>query len=166
MKNYMTVLTSLSATLVLLVTSSSLQAANKPITITSQVNEVIQQIDDQGKMQLVAIAPDSIVPGDRILYTTRFQNEGVEASDDITITNPIPQQVSYLAGTAQGENCAILFSADDGQSWGKPEQLKVQMTDGQWRTAQASEYTHIRWQYQSALAAQQSSEISYQAKLK
>lgn len=166
MKNYIPTITGLSAALALIILSGSVQAANKPITISSQVNELIQQKDAQGQVQLVAIKPDSIVPGDRILYTTRFHNHGVEASDNITITNPIPQQVSYLAGSAQGKHCNIVFSADGGKSWGKPEQLRVQTADGQWRAAQASEYTHIRWQYQSALASQQSSEISYQAHLK
>ena len=166
MKKYIPTLSTFSAALVLILLSGAAQAVNEPITIDSQVNELIQQKDEQGQVQLVAIAPDSIVPGDRILYTTRFHNRGVEASDNITITNPIPQQVSYLADSAQGKNCDIVFSADGGKSWGKPEQLKVQMADGQWRSAQASEYTHIRWQYQSSLAARQSSEISYQAHLK
>ncbi len=167
MKKYMKILTSASAVLTLaLLSGGFLQAASKPISITSQVNELIKQTNDQGQVQLVAIAPDSIVPGDRVLYTTRFHNKGAEVSDSITITNPIPQQVSYLAGSAQGKNCDIVFSADGGKSWGKPEQLKVQMADGQWRAAQASEYTHIRWQYQSVLSPQQSSEISYQAHLK
>lgn len=156
-----------AVTVALLVLNGVAQSnAQQPVTITSQVNELVQQLDAQGQAQLVAIAPDSIVPGDRILYTTRFQNNGVEASDNITITNPIPQQVSYLEGTARGDYCDIVFSADGGNSWGKPEQLKVRMADGQWRVAQAGEYTHIRWQYQSELAAQQSGEISYQAKLK
>ena len=166
MKNYMATVTSIGTALAFTLLSGAAQANNKPVTITSQVNEIVKQLDDQGQPQLVVIAPDSIVPGDRILYTTRFHNNGVQPSDNITITNPIPQQVSYLEGSARGEHCDIVFSADGGKSWGQPAQLKVQMADGQWRAAQASEYTHIRWQYQSVLPAKQSSEISYQAHLK
>ena len=167
MKKHKVLMAGISAAFTLaLLGSGQVQANSKPVIITSQVNELIKQLDNQGQARLVAITPDSIVPGDRILYTTRVQNNSAQASDNITITNPIPPQVSYLAGTAQGDNCDIVYSVDGGGSWGKPRQLKVRMTDGQWRMAQASEYTHIRWQYQSALAAQQSSEISYQAKLK
>ena len=166
MKNHTKTYTSIGAALAFFLLSGVVQASTKPVTITSQVNELIMQLDTQGQEQLVAIAPDSIVPGDRILYTTYFQNNGTQPSDNITITNPIPQQVSYLADTAWGENCNIVFSADGGKTWGKPEQLTVRMTDGQLRAAQAGEYTHIRWQYQSALAAQQNSQVSYQAKLK
>ncbi len=166
MKNYKAALVTISTTLAAMLLCAGVQANNKPVTIKSQVNELIKQLDDKGQPKWVAVAPDSIVPGDRILYTTRFHNNGVESSDNITITNLIPAQVSYLAGTAQGKDCDIVFSVDGGKSWGKPEQLQVRAADGQWRAAQASEYTHIRWQYQSVLAAQQGSNVSYQAHLK
>ena len=166
MKNYKPTLAAGTALLMLAMASGLAQAKNQPVSIISQVNELVQQLDADGQARLVAVAPDKIVPGDRILYTTRFQNDGVEPSDNIVITNPIPSEVRYLAGTAYGENCDIVFSVDGGQHWGKPEQLQVRMADGQLRAAQAGDYTHIRWQYQSSLATRQSSQISYQAQLK
>ncbi|MEZ5537494.1 MAG: hypothetical protein R3F02_17970 [Thiolinea sp.] len=136
------------------------------VSITSQVNELVQQVDANGQMQLAAVSPERIVPGDRVLYTTHIANNGVQASENIVVTNPIPEHVSYLGGTAQGENFTIVYSVDGGQSWGQPEQLQVRQADGQIRQAKPEEYTHIRWQYRAALQPAEVQQISYQAQLK
>jgi len=141
-------------------------ASGSPVTITSQVNELVQQVDANGKSRLVAVKPDRIVPGDRILYTTNVTNNGGQASDNIVITNPIPQHVRYLGGTAQGQNFNIVYSVDGGQQFGQAEQLKVRDANGQVRQAQPSEYTHIRWQYNAALQPAEAQKISFQAQLK
>jgi uncharacterized repeat protein (TIGR01451 family) len=137
-----------------------------PVTITSQVNELVQQVDADGQARLVAVKPDRIVPGDRVLYTTHIANHGAQASDNIVITNPIPEHVRYLGGTAQGENFTIVYSIDGGNNWGQPEQLQVRAADGQVRQAKPDEYTHIRWQYRAALQPAETQQISYQAQLK
>lgn len=140
--------------------------AGSPISITSQVNELVQQVDANGQSRLVAVNPDRIVPGDRIMYTTNVTNNGGKASDNIVITNPIPQHVRYLGGTAQGNNFTITYSVDGGNQWGQPAQLQVRQADGQVRQAQPAEYTHIRWQYRAALQPAEAQQISFQALLK
>lgn len=140
--------------------------AGSPITITSLVNELVQQVDANGQSRLVAVNPDRIVPGDRVMYTTNVTNNGGKASDNIVITNPIPQHVRYLGGTAQGNNFTIVYSVDGGNQWGQPEQLRVRQADGQVRQAQPAEYTHIRWQYRAALQPAEAQQISFQAQLK
>lgn len=137
-----------------------------PITITSQVNELVQQVDANGQPRLVAVKPDRIVPGDRIMYTTQVTNNGGKASDNIVITNPIPEHVRYLGGTAQGNNFTIVYSVDGGNNWGQPEQLQVRQADGTVRQADPAEYTHIRWQYRAALQPAEAQQISFQALLK
>lgn len=140
-------------------------SAASPVTITSQVNELVQQMDANGQTQLVAVKPDQIVPGDRILYTTNITNHGGQASDNIVVTNPIPEHVRYLGGTAQGRNFTIVYSLD-GQQFGQPEQLQVRDANGQVRQAKPAEYTHIRWQYKVALQPAEAQQISFQAQLK
>jgi uncharacterized repeat protein (TIGR01451 family) len=141
------------------------QAAPTPVQLTSQVQELVQVVDQDGKTHLKAVKASAITPGDRILYTTTISNKGAESSDDIVVTNPIPAHSRYLSGTAKGEHCIITYSANGGKSWGKPESLKVRQKDGQLRAAQASDYTHIRWEYSRSLLPSEVKKISFQTQL-
>ena len=154
-------LASLCLTLALGVAS----AKTSPVKISSNVQELVQVMDENGKPHLKAVTADEITPGDRILYTTTFSNHGNQASDRIVITNPIPSHTRYLGGTAKGENCVITFSADGGKTWGSAQTLKVKQKDGQLRPAQAADYTHIRWQYRGALQPSETKTISFQTQL-
>ena len=155
----------LSSALVLSLLSASASAKQSAIEITSEVNELIHVMDDQGKKQQKIIAAAEVTPGDRILYTTSFKNNGAEASDNIIITNPIPVHTRYLDGSAKGEHCVITFSIDGGRVWGDAKTLKVRQKDGQFRAATAADYTHIRWKYNRALQPAEKKSISFETKL-
>jgi len=137
-------------------------AAQSPIKITSEVHEIIEVLDDQGKPQEKIIAAEEITPGDRILFSTSFTNNGEKASDNVVITNPIPAHTRYLANTAKGEHCIITFSVDGGRAWGDAKTLKVRQKDGKYRAATAADYTHIRWKYNQALQPSEKNSISFQ----
>lgn len=139
--------------------------AQSAIKITSDVHEIIEVLDDQGKPQEKIIAADEITPGDRILFTTSFMNSGKQPSDNVVITNPIPAHTRYLANTAKGENCIITFSVDGGRAWGDVKTLKVRQKDGKFRAATAADYTHIRWKYNRELKPSEKKSISFQTKL-
>jgi uncharacterized repeat protein (TIGR01451 family) len=155
----------LSSALVLSLLSASVSAKQSAIEITSEVNELIHVMDDQGKKQQKIIAAAEVTPGDRILYTTSFKNNGAEASDNIIITNPIPVHTRYLDGSAKGEHCVITFSIDGGRVWGDAKTLKVRQKDGQFRAATAADYTHIRWKYNRALQPAEKKSNSFETKL-
>ena len=155
----------LSSALVLSLLSASASAKQSAIEITSEVNELIHVMDDQGKKQQKIIAAAEVTPGDRILYTTSFKNNGAEASDNIIITNPIPVHTRYLDGSAKGEHCVITFSIDGGRVWGDAKTLKVRQKDGQFRAATAADYTHIRWKFNRALQPAEKKSISFETKL-
>ena len=155
----------LSSVLALSLLSASATAKQSAIEITSEVNELIHVVDDQGNKQQKLIAAAEITPGDRILYTTSFKNNGAEASDNIVITNPIPVHTRYLDGSAKGEHCIITFSVDGGRAWGDAKTLKVRQKDGQFRAATAADYTHIRWKYNRSLQPTEKKSISFETKL-
>jgi uncharacterized repeat protein (TIGR01451 family) len=155
----------LSSALALSLLSGSASAKQSTIEITSDVNELIQVVDAKGKKQQKLIAATEVTPGDRILYTTRFKNNGAEASDNIVITNLIPVHTRYLDGSAKGEHCIITFSIDGGRAWGDAKTLKVRQKDGQFRAATAADYTHIRWKYNRALRPAEKKSISFETKL-
>jgi len=143
----------------------SAQAKQAPVEVISQVQELVQVVDQEGKKHLKAVKANEITPGDRILYTTTITNKGAQPSDKIVITNPVPAHSRYLDGTATGEHCIITYSADGGKSWGSAQSLKVRQKDGQWRAAEASDYTHIRWQYRGSLLPSEVKKISFQTQL-
>ena len=155
----------LSSALALSLLSGSASAKQSTIEITSDVNELIQVVDAKGKKQQKLIAATEVTPGDRILYTTSFKNNGAEASDNIVITNLIPVHTRYLDGSAKGEHCIITFSIDGGRAWGDAKTLKVRQKDGQFRAATAADYTHIRWKYNRALRPAEKKSISFETKL-
>lgn len=144
---------------------ASAQAKPNPVQIDSKVQELIQVVDQNGKSHLKAVKADKITPGDRILYTTTISNKGNQASDNIVITNPIPAHSKYLTGTAKGEHCVITYSVDGGKSYGDSQSLKVRLKDGQFRAAQASDYTHIRWESRRSLLPEEVKNISFQTQL-
>ena len=139
--------------------------AESAIKITSEVHELIEVVNEQGKPRLKVVAADAITPGDRILFTTSFKNNGNKSSDNVVITNPIPAHTRYLADSAKGEHCIITFSVDGGRVWGDASALKVRQKDGKYRAATAADYTHIRWKYNRALQPSEMKSISFETKL-
>ncbi len=47
----------------------------------------------------------------------------------------------------------MLFSVDGGRTYGAPKELTVKAADGSQRTADAADYTHIRWVLKAPLDA-------------
>lgn len=109
---------------------------------------------------------DKAVPGDEIIYTTTFRNLADQPAANIVITNPVPNDSLYKAGSAAGANTAITFSADGGKQYAAPGKLSVRTKDGKTRPALPADYTHIRWTYQGALGAGKSGEVSFRALIK
>ena len=154
----------LSGALAASILLAPVHAAQSTIKITSEVNELIEVLNEQGKPQQKVIAADEITPGDLILFTTRFENRGDKASNDVLITNAIPKHTRYLANSAKGEHCIITFSVD-GKVWSDAKTLKVRQKDGQYRAATVADYTHIRWKYNRALKPSEKNSISFETKL-
>jgi hypothetical protein len=65
--------------------------------------------------------------------------------DTVRITSPIPADVNYVPGSASGPGSDVLFSVDNGRTFGKPEELTLPSADGKRRRADAADYTHVRW---------------------
>lgn len=107
---------------------------------------------DTGERKTELVAANKVVPGESVVYTITFENVSAESADDITITNPVPEHLTYVTGSAFGPGTVIEFSVDGGQQYDAPEALFV-ADDGEIRPAIAEDYTHIRWVLQDELAA-------------
>jgi uncharacterized repeat protein (TIGR01451 family) len=147
--------------------SSAAQAADKgAVKVTSIAQVETEVIGKDGKKTLKRSPVVKAVPGTVVIYTTTFENLIKKPVGDIVINNPVPNDSVYVAGSAFGKKCDILFSADGGKTFGHAEDLTVKDADGKTRPAQAKEYTNIRWTYKGQLAAGKSGEVGFRAAIK
>lgn len=96
-------------------------------------------VDGTQKVELVE--PDVVVPGDKLVFTTRYRNAGVAPADNFAITNVLPASVML----ASDDPADHLVSVDGGKSWGQLASLTIVSPDGASRAATASDVTHLRW---------------------
>jgi len=120
------------------------------------VRTVVQKeevtVTDSGETERNLVPADTVVPGDDVVYTITFTNISNQSADNIVITNPISESLTYVQGSAFGPGTVIEFSVDNGKSFAPPEKLLVS-SDGESRPARAEDFTHVRWTMQNELEA-------------
>ncbi len=136
-------------------------AQEKSSVSLKNIAEMERKVVENGVTVIKRVPVSKAVPDSEIIYTTTFKNLIDKPVGDIVVENPVPNDSVYKAGSAQGSNTAITYSANGGKNYGLPAALTVKGKDGKERTALPSEYTHIRWTYQGALAAGKSGEVSF-----
>jgi len=153
-------------TSILMIGASPVFAQDDPISVITVAEKEEAYTDDQGVERTRLVPAATVIPGDQIIYTITFANKGTEAASNITITDPIPTQMRYVAGSAFGPGTDITFSADGGSSWGTPDELMVADADGNSRLASPAQYTHIRWKLKNPLDANTQAYAQFKAVLK
>ena len=134
------------ALLVLMAWPASRAAADTPgLKVVISADRIFKVVDAQGQVTLEREEPATVVPGDQIVYTISYVNQKSEPATNIGITNPVPQDLLYQAGSAAGEDTKVLYSVDGGQTFAAPKKLTVTTEQGFVRPARSSDYTHIRW---------------------
>ena len=88
-----------------------------------------------------------------VIISIRFTNATAEVIDTIRITSPVPSDLKYVAQSASAPGGEVLFSVDDGLSFGRPDELTAPDADGSVRSAEPADYTHVRWVLRAALDA-------------
>ena len=117
------------------------------------VAELEQEVKTpDGKVEKKRVPATKAIPGNEVIYTSVFRNNGKKPAGNISVANPIPANTTYVGGSASGENTDIAFSADGGRTWGPADKLTVTGADGRKRPAAAADITHIRWTYRGELA--------------
>lgn len=106
-----------------------------------------------------------VLPGDVVAYTIEARNVSAASADRVVITDPIPAQMEYVAGSADAASGQLLFSVDGGFRFDRPENLTVTAPDGASRPAVASDYTHVRWVFAEPLAPAELRSVRFLAKL-
>lgn len=111
-----------------------------PVTLAGDV-KVDRVITENGQSRHVLLAPDKVVPGERLVFTTSYRNSGDRPIQNFVVTNPVPPAVVV----SDGGDGSALVSIDGGTRWGTLSSLTVSDGKGGKRAAQASDITHLRW---------------------
>jgi len=125
----------------------------------------VEVANDDGQKEIQRVPAAKVVPGDVVIYTIYYTNNGEEPAENFVITNPIPEHMIYLASSAGGDNTEITYSVDGGNNYDSPENLTVTDSEGNQTTAKVSDYTHIRWVLNEPVAPEQTGYVNFKAQL-
>lgn len=155
---------SLFATVALSLAHSAFAAPAVELLSKVEIDKVT--INKDGTKETKRILAKKVAPDGEVIYTTTFKNIIDKPVGNIAITNAIPANTVYTAGSAAGENTSITYSVDGGKTYNTAENLSVTGEDGKVRPALASDYTHIRWAYKGDLVAGKTGSAVFRAKVK
>ncbi|NJL10804.1 MAG: DUF11 domain-containing protein [Calothrix sp. SM1_7_51] len=108
----------------------------------------------------------TVQAGDVLRYTLVGQNNGDKPLNKLAFNQPIPRGMTYVLKSASADTnfgSKITFSIDGGRSFVENPTVQVRQKDGTLATqpAPAKAYTHIRWNFNKALAANNSIKSTY-----
>lgn len=157
-------LTVLCLILTVFVSANTLWAQKKgDIELKALAEIEIEDFNEEGKKEIKRVPAVKVIPGEEVIYTIYYTNSGQKTTDNVVITNPLPEHMRYKDSSATGDGTAIVFSVDDGKTFAVPENLKVQDALGKEIPAVASDYTHIRWVLQSSLPLDAKGQVGFNA---
>jgi len=140
-------------------------ASAQGLTIKTVPEQDIQTINASGQTETKRVLAEKVVPGDEVIYTIYYENKAQEPADNVVLTSPVPEYMSYSNGSAAGTSSRIIFSIDNGRSFAAWNNLYVTETDGQRRQAGPQDYTHIRWVLKAPVSSGNSGSVSFRAVL-
>jgi uncharacterized repeat protein (TIGR01451 family) len=152
--------------LALLALTAPFALAEGEISLVMEAQEEVERINQEGKKETQYIEPDSIIPGDVVLYTIHYHNQGDKPAEAVFITNPIPENMQYLNEITPFSDTMTTFSVDGGKTFNTPDKLFITMADSSKRPATTSDYTNIKWRFNNPLPPDSKGAVGYRARLK
>lgn len=119
-----------------------------------------------GERTVKRLPADKVTPGETVVYSIRYKNDGAGPAGDIVLVMPVPKEVAYVEGSVAGVDSAnVSFSADGGETYVARGRLTV-VEGGEPRPARGDEITHIKWTLTAPVAPKAEGEVSYKAVLR
>lgn len=117
----------------------SVAAAQNAVSLEGDI-KVERTVIENGSSTTFLEEPSSVVPGDRLLFSTSYQNQSGETVEDFVVTNPLP---SAIALAEEGDGFDV--SVDGGETFGRLAQLTIADDNTGSRQASLGDVTHVRW---------------------
>ncbi|MGH8186732.1 MAG: hypothetical protein ACREUC_09230 [Steroidobacteraceae bacterium] len=149
----------------LLLACTTAFAQDKACVELKTTAETEQEVLEQGQKVKRLVPAGKVVPGNEVVWTITARNVCDKPADNIVIANPVPEHMSYVAGSAMGTGTDIAYSLD-GKEFKSAAELLVRAADGTSRPALANEYRAIRWTYKAAFAPGATAFVRYRAVVK
>jgi uncharacterized repeat protein (TIGR01451 family) len=142
-------------------------AAKVVLTSAAMIERV--EIGADGKEVSTLKTPSDVIitPGDRVVFTLSYQNNGPLPATAFRATNPMPGPIQFVSVLEEWAD----ISVDGGKNWGKLAQMTVaaKSADGVsdvTRPATAEDVTHVRWVFPQAIAPGAKGTLSYRGVVK
>ena len=126
--------------------------AQNALDVRTVVQKEQVEVGDDGETTTTLVSAERVLPGDTVVYTITFTNTGDAPADNVVVTNPIDDSLTYVEGSAFGAGMRVEFSADSGQSFAARDAVMV-TESGVERAAEAEDVTHVRWTLEGSLDA-------------
>lgn len=127
--------------------------APRGLVMSSTLERIVAAPQGDGAAAVEIAAGTVASHADQLIVSVRFTNASGEIIDSIRITSPVPADVQYLPNSASGPGSDVMFSVDNGRSFGRPDELTAVAPNGTLRSADPAEYTHVRWILRAPLDA-------------
>jgi uncharacterized repeat protein (TIGR01451 family) len=160
----MKILITISAGLLFMASVGPLQAA-ADIRLKTAAEVEVPVLNDKGETEMKRMPATKVIPGTEVIYTITVSNLGDESADNVVVTDPIPENTTYVDRSAFGAGTKISFSVDGGNSYDQADKLKVKDAEGKLHAATASDYTHIRWVLNFTLKPKDVAPVWFKARL-
>lgn len=141
------------------------KAENGAVEIKATAEVEVKTKGDDGVEKVERQPAKKVPPGVAVIYTLRAENKGQKPAGDVVVTDPIPEHMDYVEGSASTDGARVTFSTDGGKTFAPQDKLKVRGKDGVTRAAVASELTHIRWTFEKPLAPGESRSVEFRARV-
>lgn len=161
----------ITATLLAALLLTATTATAKPgggVELISLAEVEVMQKNESGQdvLKRVEASKTNVAPGDTVIFTITYVNNGDKPATDVAVNNPVPQHMVYVNNSAEGKDAAIDFSVDSGKTYGQLANLKSRTAAGKERPASATDVTNIRWTVKKPIPAGTKGSVSYKAKVK
>lgn len=127
--------------------------------------------DGRPVISLLNPADVTVVPGDMLIFTNRYENTGDAPVTGFVVNNPIHKAVSFAAVQQDW----ALVSVDGGRTYDQLSALSVTdrtaasddaVTASVTRAAQPADVTHIRWIFAAPIAPRAAGELQFTGTVK
>jgi len=154
------------SSLLMMAAACALSTQALALSATQTIEKEATVIADDGTSRIVRTPVSKVVPGERIVYTLNFTNDDAQPASDLVLTMPVPEEVTYIEGTADRAGAKVMFSADGGDTF-SPREATIKMeADGSVNPARNIDITHVRWTVPGPVAVGENGELSFSAVLK
>lgn len=147
--------------------AQSAEAARVVLVSDALIERTEIGVDGKEKSTLKKPGDVVITPGDRVVFTLKYKNQGTLPATGFRATNPMPGPVQFVSALEEWAEVSV----DDGKKWGKLADLtvKAKSADGLAdvsRAAAIEDVTHVRWVFPNAIPPGGEGTLSYRGMVK